>query len=690
MIKYECNVAVSVRRAAILSMGALLVMTSFADGYEDAVISATDASVRAIVLPTRFVYAFTNTIGSISVTLKDYERVDQALIVAGGGAGGFSIGGGGGGGGVIDASDMNLLLPANDTFSLSVGSGGVGTTTFSDITSGADSMLVFATTNFVAVGGGRGGSWATDYQKGGSGGSGGGGVMNRGGGAGTSGQGYPGGGNVSYRPGGGGGATHAGGIYDSLSNTSGVGGEGLSSSITGEEQVYGSGGGGGRGNNSLISPAVQAGTGGTNAGDGGGNSGIDGFGGGGGGGAVNQAGGNGGSGIVAIGFTPTTEGIVTVASGVDVPDASLPNVGLGSFVTKTNLTVCVSDSVAPGTKVKYVCLGYSLEVYNALSGEWSEAVTNARPYYAFTDVAGKCIRITWLWEKTLDVETIYQDRTIMSTIPFTKKKVAEGEYAYVFTETSGSADIILKVDAVVSDALIVAGGGAGGFSIGGGGGGGGVIDASDMNLLLSANDTFSLSVGAGGVGAAIISDITSGADSMLAFVTTNFVAIGGGRGGSWDNNYQFGGNGGSGGGGVMNRGGGAGTSGQGYPGGGNVSYRPGGGGGATHAGGIYDSLSNTSGVGGEGLSSSITGEEQVYGSGGGGGRGNNSLISPAVQAGTGGTNAGDGGGNSGIDGFGGGGGGGAANQAGGNGGSGTVILRMRPDLSDIGFVLLFR
>ena len=54
-----------------------------ADGYEDAVIATDDDSVRAIVLPTRFAYAFTNTSGSVTVTLKDAERVNRTLVVAG-------------------------------------------------------------------------------------------------------------------------------------------------------------------------------------------------------------------------------------------------------------------------------------------------------------------------------------------------------------------------------------------------------------------------------------------------------------------------------------------------------------------------------------------------------------------------------------------------------------------------------
>ena len=673
---------------------------ALADGYEDAVIETDDASVRAIVLPTRFVYAFTNTSGSVTVTLKDAECVNRTLVVAGGGAGGYGVSGGGGGGGVL-ASDTVRELAANSTITLSVGvGGGAAFSNDGPSTNGANSVLTISATTQTAIGGGKGGSWKQDtaYAAGGNGGSGGGSTFNNSysAGTGTSGQGYEGAKWKSTKPGPGAGGGASVAATDHETETGSTGGEGVSNSITGIACVYGSGGGNGGG--TANNATYVAGKGGTNAGDGGtfigknnagnvvGGDGVDGTGGGGGG-----ASGSGGSGIVALSFTPTTEGILTIASNMDVPSAALPSVGLGSFLTKTNVMASAADTTVDS--LRYVCKGYAVETYDEILDSWSSPVTNAVPVYSFSDVAGKCVRVTWLWEKTLDADTIYEDRAIMSTIPFAKTKVANGDFAYVFTETGYRGTVLLKTDAVVSESLVVAGGGGGGYSIGGGGGGGGVIYASGLNLALNAADAFTFVVGAGGQGAVgnTTGPAMNGYDSALSFAVTNFVAIGGGKGGSWKQEYATGGNGGSGGGSTFSnqQAAGTGTAGQGNDGGKAKQTGPGGGGGAMAPGG-QKSDDNVSGIGGAGLTCSITGIAQVYGSGGGAGGGKNTQITTEISPGKGGANAGDGGGNSGVDGFGGGGGGGNVNGAGGNGGSGVVVIRILPNLPKLGFSLIFK
>ena len=241
--------------------------------------------------------------------------------------------------------------------------------------------------------------------------------------------------------------------------------------------------------------------------------------------------------------------------------------------------------------------------------------------------------------------------------------------------------------------LIVAGGGSGGisgpFSPSGGGGGGEVIEGS-VNL---SDIPYNIVVGDGGVpvftGVFGTSNATNGGDSSLGGIT----ATGGGAGGSSHVVNTIGGvaapiygaglDGGSGGGGARGAGttaGGQPTAGQGNAGGGGINPNSGGGGGATAAG--ADAAGSTPGAGGEGLSSSISGTSQVYGSGGGGAHRSFLTLVP------GGTNAGNGGlpgglGGNGIDGFGGGAGGtgnaGSSIITGANGGSGVVIIRYLTD-----------
>ncbi len=242
-----------------------------------------------------------------------------------------------------------------------------------------------------------------------------------------------------------------------------------------------------------------------------------------------------------------------------------------------------------------------------------------------------------------------------------------------FNVLSGEGDI---------DYLIVGGGGGGGggggsYASGGGGGGGGFVEGSTSVIATS----YSIVVGSGGAAN------TAGDDSS-AFGDT---AVGGGYGGNSTN--PTGGDGGSGGGGFVtdydgiDYTGGAGTSSQGYDGGAgwqrdgsssnlDQSYA-GGGGGAGEAG----SNGNTYGsLGGDGLSSSITGTEVYYAGGGGGARYNRAGTASQSSGGAGGGGNGNGQSASdtpyvGTDGRGGGGGGNRGGNTGYAGGSGVVIIR---------------
>lgn len=170
--------------------------------------------------------------------------------------------------------------------------------------------------------------------------------------------------------------------------------------------------------------------------------------------------------------------------------------------------------------------------------------------------------------------------------------------------------------------LSVAGGGGGGGGSGGnnlpcgGGGAGGYLTGTLMTPVL-ANSTYTITIGAGGVGGGYdpnIGDTNSanGINSSIANTNNLVVSVGGGRGVNGQNNGMPGG---SGGGGTFNRNGGAGTAGQGNTGGGSTNTNLGGsGGGAGAVGG------SNGAAGGIGLQSSITGTPTYYAGGGGGGR----------------------------------------------------------------------
>jgi hypothetical protein len=264
--------------------------------------------------------------------------------------------------------------------------------------------------------------------------------------------------------------------------------------------------------------------------------------------------------------------------------------------------------------------------------------------------------------------------------------------------TAGGWTVPAGVSRVLT--LVVAGGGGGGGGLqGGGGGAGGFIETI---TTVTAQTTYAINVGAGGLGfytgAAVAAGTqpTNGRNS----VAFGFTAIGGGFGAServLPNNHYQANTGGSGGGGTWGnnttitgnsnqRTGRAGTTGQGNSGGdnNNTCCIGAGGGGAGAPGG--NTSAAAAGSGGAGLQSSITG---TFLAGGGGG----AYRTTVANSGSGGNGGGgDGsksttdlvdvgnGAKSGSANTGGGGGGGVYDSAGndgvgGNGGSGIVAIR---------------
>lgn len=165
------------------------------------------------------------------------------------------------------------------------------------------------------------------------------------------------------------------------------------------------------------------------------------------------------------------------------------------------------------------------------------------------------------------------------------------------------------------EVLVIAGGGGGARSDAngsGGGGGGGYLEGT---FSITANQAYTVTVGAGGSARTSQSDGASGANSVFATAT----AVGGGGGG-----VNAGVAGGSGGGGGNNASAGAGTQSTsgGLTGFGNAGAASGdggfggGGGGAGGAGGLVGALSPVRRNGGVGKGSTISGLFTIYAAGG--------------------------------------------------------------------------
>lgn len=255
------------------------------------------------------------------------------LVIAGGGSGGTGFyGGGGGAGGYVESTTS---IHFNVTYTITVGTGGVGTTvqTNKGGNGGNSSISGSGFTTITALGGGGGGSRNNDTNAGtgasnGADGGSGGGVgisypgtdvsTSSGGGLGlqpasaSGGYGNKGAGQkdpaLGYRmDGGGGGGAGAAANPSNLGTNPGMsdGAVGLQSSITGSAIYYAGGGAGGIGSR----PGGSGGGGATNT------AGTANTGGGGGGGAGNNTqGGNGGSGVVIIKYPDTYAEATTTGS----------------------------------------------------------------------------------------------------------------------------------------------------------------------------------------------------------------------------------------------------------------------------------------------------------------------------------------------------------------------------------------
>lgn len=205
----------------------------------------------------------------------------------------------------------------------------------------------------------------------------------------------------------------------------------------------------------------------------------------------------------------------------------------------------------------------------------------------------------------------------------------------MFSNAQSSATLTALQDCYLLRSLVVGGGGGGGRTMGGGGGGGQVVERTGV-VAFSANDEFTVTVGAGGEWTAPTgyrAGAQGGTSTLVYPDGTTINAYGGGGGGGFsETEPTASANGliGSGGGNAYNRAT-APTKGTHYNYGNPGGLAQGGGGGAGAAGEnpglhaesvLYDDETDyrtQAGYGGEGVTNDISGVDEVYGSGGGGG-----------------------------------------------------------------------
>ena len=635
----------------------------------------------------------------------------EVLVVAGGGGGGGPNGGGmgGGGGGGVVYNTSYTVVPGT-IYPIVVGAGGAGGNT-----SGQGGNSVFS--SIVAIGGG-GGLSRLGLAGNNNGGSGGGGSeyptpSNVG--FGTPGQGYNGGQGYANTTGGGGGGAGGPGIGALSSTVAGIGGSGLTFTITGSAVTYGQGGGASTNNGAGGAPNGGAGSGGTNYGattNGTQNTGQ------GGGGSYSTAPGIGGSGIVIVKYKRTntklaavsnaavvtqkfiTSNIWTAPAGVTQVEALVVAGGGGGgngtaggggggggvvYNSAISVTPGSTYSIAVGFGGPAATDAAAAPAYNGINsgiGGTTELITN-----------GNFASGTTGWTATTSTNTS-PSTGVFQMVPNASVNGYASQSITTVVSTSYTVLFTVIADPANYSRLLI----------------GTTQNGNDIFAWLKntyttqTTGTFGFTFTATSTTTWITMSVGGGTQQLTQFTLVSVRAatvnaIGGGYGGSESSTvaWRQGGNGGSGGGTVYNNTTyGLGTSGQGNNGGVGYSgvanvWTGGGGGGAASAGGNASQF--YPGYGGAGLGFTITGTLEYYGGGGGGSSQNYGVgtVYPGLGGiGGGGTGFADqtsttvGPGQNGAPNTGGG-GGAQANQTGsggalvgrGDGGSGVVIIRYR-------------
>jgi PKD repeat protein len=352
-----------------------------------------------------------------------------------------------------------------------------------------------------------------------------------------------------------------------------------------------------------------------------------------------------------VNFGGTRPGDIDQIGGI-TPDVAFSYTYTGNTVKETivlqqDMELSFPVTIPAGQKMIHIKPD-NWKIVNATNGNTMAGIVAERPFGV--DAAGRNVSMTYTWDGS-ELHLVY-NRTITTpnytvseqspipvydyfniTYPLTIDPTwtQVGDHWVTYVMYGGNNYTVIKWNTTGTTSwttpsfgsnfnleyVIIAGGGAGGYTYStGGGGAGGMINST---VSMTSSTPLTVTVGAGG------GTNSGGDDSVLEGAT----AMGGGKGGTGDTNYDpahctYPGGGGSGGGGIVGNAclnsGGSYISGQGNSGGSgyNGINWQGGAGGGGGAGSIGVSGNQWySGAGGSGRSNNITGDVTTYACGGG-------------------------------------------------------------------------
>ena len=408
--------------------------------------------------------------GSPQTFISNSPGYVDLLLVGAGGGGGYNWGAGGGGGGVVVARDVPITGGVSNTITVGNHPGTRHTNPAAAASSGNPSTFVHPSGTFTALGGGGGGSYETAGNPGGSGG---GGTINYAGGTAT----QP----TQPQP------SDCGYVSNFGNN-----GAGSPSPSGPSDSGYGGGGAGGSG--------MFGQNGRTTA----------------------SQGGNGGNGIDISGLFGTTYGENGYVGG-----------GGGGRGTSSNPATTPSGGGIGGYGGGGDNLGsFSAPQADGLNGSGGGGAGNDTGSNV-SGIGGNGIVLV-----RYSRQSVTYTSATGGDVTFTK-----GNYKYHMYTTAGNGSFVvntLGTDKNI-DILLVGGGGGGSHPYGGGGGGGGVIYRE--NHSLPGTGTYSLRVGGGGAaggpggGAGNANGDPSAFGTQLTsspYPADSLIALGGGRGSSYD------------------------------------------------------------------------------------------------------------------------------------------------------------
>jgi hypothetical protein len=268
-----------------------------------------------------------------------------------------------------------------------------------------------------------------------------------------------------------------------------------------------------------------------------------------------------GSGDLRIGANYNTN----ASQNVDINDFRIYNNGLSATEVATLYasynTLVITDNYSLNFKssTALVVNGASKTVNGAYTLSMGHINSSMLPASGQADIPLASTALTTLPIK-YEYNTGLTLPALITVSGATSSFIGTTERAISFTYTSDTLGLkgqtqysFTPVEDLWCDILVVGGGGGGG-RFGGGGGGGGVLFSA--NLKINAGSSVIVKVGDGGVGSTVLNTAVNGVNgynSSIIINTIEYIALGGGGGGSRDGGPNYtarnGNNGGSGGGG---------------------------------------------------------------------------------------------------------------------------------------------